>query len=130
MNELESRYLKTNGITINDWNKLMLLMSNSTYLKISNHYSKVDLTYNQYQKLIKKLKDADIIRYIKDALRLNPYLYLRCDCTEALARKLQHDYDGTERKPLQDFVDSTGEIFCYSKYTHNKYRPKRVSDCY
>lgn len=128
-NKLESNYLKINNISKKDWDILLLLITNN-YLILSTNYSKFNLTYKQYQNLINKLKLADVIKTIKGTIRLNPYLYLKSSCSIGLATILQQEYSGTVRKLLPDYIDSTGEVFCYSKYTHNKYRPKKISDFY
>lgn len=77
MNQYEADYLLENNITLLDWSKLLELVGDSRYLKVSTDFTKVGLTKAQFEKLRAKLKKADIIKEVKGDLRVNPYFYLR-----------------------------------------------------
>lgn len=46
MNKIETNYLLENGITLQDWDRLLDLIGQSLYLKIGNNYNQVGLFFS------------------------------------------------------------------------------------
>lgn len=127
MNEIESEYLLEHGITLTDWYKVIKLIGQSLYLKISNDYKSAGLTLDQYKKLISKLKKAELVKEINNELRLDPYFYTRNDTPDSVLGKLKNDWDGVCRGDYPDVTDEDGVIFIYDpKLRH--YREATVKD--
>lgn len=122
MNEIESVYLLEHGITLTDWYKVIKLVGQSLYLKVSSEYKNAGLTLDQYKKLTGKLKQAKLVKEIKGELRLDPYFYTRNDTPDSVLGKLKNDWDGICRGDYED-----GVIHLYDpKLRH--YREATVND--
>jgi hypothetical protein len=141
MNKLESEYLTKNSISLNDWLDILTLVGSSTYLKINQDCSEAKLTRTKYYKILKKFKDADLVKQVKGEYRLNPYFYLRNDCSKALATKLQNEWDNEPEKGKSEHLPKTitdpvtGELYLYDDSevrpmdkTLGWYRPATVED--
>ncbi len=144
MNLFESDFLKEKGINLNDWNTLLNLVGKSTYLKISKDYSRHNLSRTKYFKVLKKFKDATLVKEVKGEYRLSPYFYLRNDCSKSLATKLQKEWDNDVNEPIKDKLEHlpetitdpcTGEVFIYDEKKKRPmstlkgwYRPAVIED--
>jgi len=95
----------------------------------------------KYYKILKKFKDADLVKQVKGEYRLNPYFYLRNDCSKALATKLQNEWDNEPEKGKSEHLPKTitdpvtGELYLYDDSevrpmdkTLGWYRPATVED--
>jgi hypothetical protein len=115
MNLYESRYLIEYGISIKEYEKMLSYVANSKYAKVNlpTNLSKTDL--RNIQKLVKKFKDADLVKEVKGELRLNPYFYLQPNLENSVIKKLQNDWDSTEPKSYvgDEFITNpiTGEVY-------------------
>lgn len=127
MNELESQYLLEHGITLTDWYKIIKLLGQSSFLKVSSDYEAAGFMLDQYKKLIAKLKKANLVKEIKGELRLDPYFYTRNDTPDSVLGKLKNQWDGICRDEYPDTTDEDGVIFIYdAKLRH--YRESTVKD--
>ena len=52
MNKIETNYLLENGITLQDWDRLLDLIGQSLYLKIGNNYNQVGLSEDKCREII------------------------------------------------------------------------------
>ena len=141
MNQFESEYLIKSGITLNDWSYLLSLVSKSTYLKISVNYKQLEISRTEYFRILKKFKDAGLVKLVKGDYRLNPYFYLRNDCSKTLATKLKKEWDNepdrgkSEHLPKIITDQVTGEVFLYDENkampmdkSFGWYRPATIED--
>jgi len=133
MNLYESRYLINYGISIKEYEKMLSYVGSSKYAKVNlpTTSSKTDL--RNIQKLVKKFKDADLVKEVKGELRLNPYFYLQPNLETSVIRKLQDDWDNPEPKHYvgDEFITNpiTGEIYkVWLEKQKVKFREATVED--
>ena len=127
MIKIESEYLIDNGITLQDWDRLLDLIGTSLYLKINDNYKEKGLTEDKYKRLLYKFKTAKLVKEIKGELRLDPYFYTRNDTPDSVLGKLKKEWNGKCKEDYPDVTDEDGVIFIYDpKLRH--YREATVKD--
>jgi len=133
MNLYESRYLIDYSISIKEYEKMLSFVGNSKYAKVNlpTNLSKTEL--RNLQKLIKKFKDADLVKEVKGELRLNPYFYLQPNLENSVIRKLQDDWDNPEPKKYvgDEFITNsiTGEVYkVWLEKQKLKFREANIED--
>ena len=115
MNLYETNYLLDNGISMTDFQVILKSIGISKYSKLNTNYKSFGVKQKLWYKILKKFKDADLVKEVKGELRLNPYFYLQPNLETSVIRKLQDDWDNPEPKHHvgDEFITNpiTGEVY-------------------
>lgn len=115
MNLYEANYLLDNGISMTDFQVILKSIGNSKYAKLNTNYESLNVKQKLWYKILKKFKDADLVKEVKGELRLNPYFYLQPNLENSVIKKLQDDWDNPEPKKYvgDEFITNpvTGEVY-------------------
>jgi hypothetical protein len=129
----ETDYLVEYSISIKEYQRILQFVGKSKYgkLRVPTELTKQEL--RNLQKLLKKFRDADLIKEVKGELRINPYFYLQPNLEDSVIKKLKEDWDNPESKGYigAEFITDPDDGVVYKVWMENnkvKFREARIED--